>query len=368
MNSPAKSLWANFWTIVLGLQLFFTAPLLAHTKVPPVARTDSPGDGSANCSECHGGSLTRNSPSISVSNLPTTFVPSQKYSVTVALGAGSKFGFEATAEKVSNAAKVGTWEAGANNEVIIPSWVGHSNANTTVSSWTFSWTAPPAGTGDVRFYVVGLAANNNNNSSGDAVHLRSWLISEIAGPPTIGEIVPNFGSAQQVVTLSGSNFGANTGSVRFNSVLANIVSWADQSITVKVPAGAASGLVTVTKGAETSSGLPFSVLSAAPSPSAVNPNSSAALPSFKLRTVNGNNFSPGASIQLTRAGQSAIPGTGVSVSSSTLINAVTFNLSTAFEGSWNLVITNPDGQAGTLNNAISIYRNPPNPPTALSVE
>lgn len=357
-----------FCDLLLALLILAPAAAIAHGKVPPVARTDSPGDGAANCSECHGGSITRSSPNLSVTNLPSVFVPGQKYSISVTLSAGTRFGFEATAEKVSNGAKVGTWEAGINNQIIIPSWVGHSDANTVTNSWTFAWTAPAAGTGDIRFYVAGLAANNNNSSSGDALHLRSWLINEVAGPPAIGELSPTFGSAQESVTLSGSNFGSSVGSVRFNGTLASVVSWSDQSILVKVPAGASSGPITITKGAETSNGKNFTVISSAPTPTSINPTQSAAHSSVKLQNVLGSNFSPSATVQLVRSGQSPISASSRTVASSSQISSPTFNLSSAVEGYWNVLITNPDGQMGTLNNALSIYRNPPSPPSQLSAE
>lgn len=70
-------------------------------------------------------------------------------------------------------------------------------------------------------------------------------------------------------------------------------------------------------------------------------------------TITGENFRSGATAKLMRAGYPAIYATGVSVSSLTTIDCV-FRLSRAEKGSYNLVVTNPDGQSDTLAGAFTI--------------
>jgi hypothetical protein len=70
-------------------------------------------------------------------------------------------------------------------------------------------------------------------------------------------------------------------------------------------------------------------------------------------TITGDNFRSGATVKLMRAGYSPIYATGVSVPSSTTIDCV-FRLSKAEKGSYNLVITNPDGQSDTRVGAFTI--------------
>jgi hypothetical protein len=70
-------------------------------------------------------------------------------------------------------------------------------------------------------------------------------------------------------------------------------------------------------------------------------------------TITGDNFRSGATAKLMRAGYSPIYATGVSVSSSTTIDCV-FRLSKAEKGSYNLVVTNPDGQSDTRVGAFTI--------------
>jgi hypothetical protein len=75
-------------------------------------------------------------------------------------------------------------------------------------------------------------------------------------------------------------------------------------------------------------------------------------------TITGTNFESGATAKLMRAGYPSITATGVSVSSSTTISC-TFNLNSADEGSWNVVVTNPGGQSDTRTGIFTIGQAPP---------
>ncbi len=70
-------------------------------------------------------------------------------------------------------------------------------------------------------------------------------------------------------------------------------------------------------------------------------------------TINGDNFRSGATVKLMRAGYPVIYATGVSVSSATNIDC-TFNLAKAEKGSYNLIVTNPDGQSDIKVGAFTI--------------
>jgi hypothetical protein len=65
-------------------------------------------------------------------------------------------------------------------------------------------------------------------------------------------------------------------------------------------------------------------------------------------SLTGTGFQPGATVRLTRAGYSDIIATGVTVVSPTQITC-SFNLLGATAGTWNILVTNPDGKtSGTL--------------------
>jgi RHS repeat-associated protein len=79
--------------------------------------------------------------------------------------------------------------------------------------------------------------------------------------PSITSISPTSGSAGTPVTITGNNFGATQGSstVTFNGVNAAPTTWGASSITVPVPAAAASGNVVVTVGGGQSNGAYFTI-------------------------------------------------------------------------------------------------------------
>ncbi len=69
--------------------------------------------------------------------------------------------------------------------------------------------------------------------------------------------------------------------------------------------------------------------------------------------VEGNNFQAGASVQLTKDGQSPILAPMPDVQSSTRISC-TLNLRNAATGPWNVMVTNRDGRSGTLSNGFTV--------------
>ncbi len=75
-------------------------------------------------------------------------------------------------------------------------------------------------------------------------------------------------------------------------------------------------------------------------------------------TITGSNFQSGAQARLTRAGFAPIFASTETVSSSTEIDC-TFVFSKAEKGSYNLVVTNPDGQSSTLVGAFTVGDAPP---------
>ena len=75
-------------------------------------------------------------------------------------------------------------------------------------------------------------------------------------------------------------------------------------------------------------------------------------------TITGNNFQSGASIKLMRAGDPIILANGVTVSSSTTINCL-FKLTSAENGGYNVIVTNPDGQSDTLVGGFTVGESAP---------
>lgn len=90
-----------------------------------------------------------------------------------------------------------------------------------------------------------------------------WQYSSADTSPVIGNIDPLVGIAGNIVTITGSGFGASTGTVRFGTNAAQVVSWSDSLIQVQVPvvtAGYYDITVTTSSGAYTSNYDEFKVL------------------------------------------------------------------------------------------------------------
>lgn len=90
-----------------------------------------------------------------------------------------------------------------------------------------------------------------------------WQYSSVDTSPVIGNIDPLVGIAGNIVTITGSGFGASTGTVRFGTNAAQVVSWSDSLIQVQVPvvtAGYYDITVTTSSGAYTSNYDEFKVL------------------------------------------------------------------------------------------------------------
>jgi len=165
-------------TIVIGLSSWYSSG-------SPGGKTGSPGDGS-NCTECHTGT-PQSASSWITTNIPASgYTPGETYTIT-ASGTHSgvnKFGFETTAEALGGAKK-GTFiitDAAQTKFTNSNKAVTHTSGGTTPSgnskSWTFDWTAPAAGTGNVTFFGAFNAANGNGNTGGDVIYLSSTTVSE----------------------------------------------------------------------------------------------------------------------------------------------------------------------------------------------
>src|SRR6266478_213594 len=98
---------------------------------------------------------------------------------------------------------------------------------------------------------VSRTAGQNAVISGIFFGASSW--------PTISSLSPTSGSIGTPITINGSNFSSG-GTVKFNGIVATTTSWSTTKIVAVVPNGASAGLVTVTVGSNTSTGVQFSVI------------------------------------------------------------------------------------------------------------
>ena len=106
--------------------------------------------------------------------------------------------------------------------------------------------------------------------------------------PVISRLDPDSGLVGTNVTIEGSNFGSQTGTVTFNGTTASTTSWASDEIQTKVPDGATTGPVVVTTaGGQSSAGVSFTVTIPAPVISRLEPDSG---PVDAEVRIHGSNF------------------------------------------------------------------------------
>ncbi|MGB3949023.1 MAG: choice-of-anchor V domain-containing protein [Bacteroidia bacterium] len=162
-----------------------SSPAGANGGGAPSARTGSPGDG-GNCTSCHNGTATTQAGLIT-SDIPLTgYVPGTTYTITASITTNgvTEYGFQISPQSTSGAL-LGTLTAtntAGTQLTTSGKYITHKSAGTAFPSgtatWSFDWTAPVAGTGDVTFYGAFNSANSNNNTAGDIITLSSLTASE----------------------------------------------------------------------------------------------------------------------------------------------------------------------------------------------
>lgn len=156
--------------------------------------------------------------------------------------------------------------------------VKFNGTTATVTNWTASsitaMVPASASTGPVVVHASGVDTNGQAFT--------------VVPPPVLTSLSPTSGAVASPVTITGLNFGATQGTstVKFNGVLANVVSWGATSIRVSVPGSATSGTVVVRVGGVDSNGVSFAV-GASPSITSLSPTSG---PVGTLVTISGANF------------------------------------------------------------------------------
>ncbi len=104
----------------------------------------------------------------------------------------------------------------------------------------------------------------------------------------------------------------------------------------------------------------FTVENPAPLVTSITPSNGTNTGPVNILAINGTGFLTGASVQLTRTGQSPIPATNATVISPVTLNC-SFDLTGKVTGKWNVVVTNTDGKSGSLLQGFEITPPPPVP-------
>lgn len=157
----------------------------------PTGNTGSPADNKT-CAQvtCHPGPATAIVNAIT-SDVPVSgYVPGSTYTITATVTdpALVKFGFQISPQSPTGTL-LGTMAIIDANKTKFTSsankYITHKSTGTSfpghTATWSFSWTAPAAGTGAVTFYGAFNFTNNNNNSTGDVIHTSTLTVSEGLG-------------------------------------------------------------------------------------------------------------------------------------------------------------------------------------------
>ena len=147
------------------------------------------------CTTCHSGTATPSPTPIISSNVPQTgYVPGSTYTITMTMSQSgiSEFGFQVSPLSPTGALVGGLLPTNpTQTQIVNLKYVTHTLAGTVGSAgskqWSFNWTAPAAGTGDVTFYGAFNYSNNNGTSSGDQIRTHTLTIPENQVTTGIGE-------------------------------------------------------------------------------------------------------------------------------------------------------------------------------------
>ena len=150
-------------TAITGLFVSFNQ-LNSNPTGGPAGYSGSPADGQTCGSGCHNTSVSDVS-NVLTSNVPSSgYIPGQNYTITVTVnGTTNRKGFQVSPQD-NNGTLIGSIAAGSGSRITGTKYITHSSAKTSTSAvWTFTWTAPTAGKGAVKFY--GVFVNGYSNIS-----------------------------------------------------------------------------------------------------------------------------------------------------------------------------------------------------------
>ena len=198
------SVFVAFFLIVASASGVF-----AHSNGAPAAKTGSPGDGS-NCTSCHGGTP------VNVTGWITTNIPTQgytggsSYTITVTATGTGKKGFELSPQNVAGA-QLGVLAAGTGSKLVGGTkYVTHSSAGPSsgTSTWSFTWTAPAAGTGTVNLYAAIVVAEPNTKL--EMLAVPEYLVLPLAVVATANPSTIIQGSSSQLSAVASGGSGTYT--------------------------------------------------------------------------------------------------------------------------------------------------------------
>ncbi|MHC1738420.1 MAG: choice-of-anchor V domain-containing protein [Ignavibacteriaceae bacterium] len=139
----------------------------------------APGSKGTCASSCHGSGTG----TITVSGFPSVYTPGKSYTVSVQYTSGSKISnFNASTRLGTTTTGAGTFASGLNSAVYTSSGyeAGVRGSANNISSATFSWTAPAAGSGNVTLYLAGLQGSKSGTNTKLVLTSTEEIVSSVS--------------------------------------------------------------------------------------------------------------------------------------------------------------------------------------------
>ncbi len=196
------------------------AVVWAHESSVPPGNTGAPGDAPVPCLGCHAGRLNPPGGKVEIGfpgGLSYTPGVKQRWALRISDPDPLRhYGFQATARSAHEGreAQAGTFTPvdGSTATVADGSWQYIHQTQNRIGSFTFEWTPPASGAGDIRVYVAAAAARVKNDTH---VYTASSTLKPAAGRPSIaangvvnGASFEAGLSAGAWMTVTGSNLAA----------------------------------------------------------------------------------------------------------------------------------------------------------------
>jgi hypothetical protein len=149
-----------------------------NTAGASAGNTGAPGEN--NCTACHSGTAASGDGFniLEWADGINNYTPGETYTIQLTMNdASNKNGFQLVALTASGNAQAGSMiitddvRTQLLNGTAGKQYVGQRAAGTSVSQWSFNWTAPATNVGNVVFYVATNKSNSNNQNSGDLIRL-----------------------------------------------------------------------------------------------------------------------------------------------------------------------------------------------------
>jgi GH25 family lysozyme M1 (1,4-beta-N-acetylmuramidase) len=238
------------------------------------------------------------------------------------------------------------------------SFSGAGESSGTGGSWVLKETPAPFTSGSGGLITIGYRGGCNG---GESVGWIDDITIAPAKPPSSGGTATICAGQTATLTASGG-FGGNSSELHWYTGAAGTGTHVGAGTTLIVTPTATTTYYPRWESASTCGGcctssdgpaVTVTVLAAAPTVTAITPSSGPNTGTTSVTNLAGAGFVSGASVKLTRSGYSDVAAAGVSVTSPTKITC-TLDLTGKKTGLWNVVVTNPDAQSGTLANGFGV--------------